>query len=219
MELGKKFSYDKEKYKFRNEIELMFQTYNLEFVHKWEKCDFGRLTFDTDQSTVLHKKFYNQVRESNFLNIYSKFIEEVILPHFGEDILYQKVPTFRNQVPNNISVAEFHKDKTYSHSPYEVNVFLPITVAKDTSTIWVESVEDKGDYRPMNAEYGEYYIWNGSNLKHGNRVNTTDMTRFSVDFRILPYKNYSEDNIKETVTKKMELKLGKYFELMRYDNG
>ena len=67
--LGSKFSFDKEKYKFRNEIEGMFQTYNLEFIHKWEKCDFGRLTFDTDQSTSLHKRFYNQVRESNFLNI------------------------------------------------------------------------------------------------------------------------------------------------------
>ena len=84
--LGSKFSFDKEKYKFRNEIEGMFQTYNLEFIHKWEKCDFGRLTFDTDQSTSLHKRFYNQVRESNFLNIYNKFVQDVILPQFKEDI-------------------------------------------------------------------------------------------------------------------------------------
>ena len=104
-----------------------------------------------------------------------------MLPKFGEDILYQKIPTFRAQVPNNISVAEFHKDKSYSHNPREVNVFLPITIAKDTSTIWVESQEDLGDYKPMNAEYGEYYIWNGSNFKHGNKINDTGMTRFSVE--------------------------------------
>ncbi len=166
----------------------------------------------------MHKRFYSKVRESNFLNVYTKFLEEQILPLFKEDILYQKIPTFRAQVPNNISVAEFHKDKSYSHSPYEVNIFLPITPAKDSSTIWVESKENLGDYKPMNAEYGEYYIWNGSNLKHGNKINTTGMTRFSVDFRILPYNLYREDDIKETVTTKTKLKLGSYFELMRHSN-
>ncbi len=45
------------------------------------------------------------------------------------------------------------------------------------------------------------------------------MTRFSVDFRILPYKDYSEDEIKETVTTKTQLKLGSYFELMEYQNA
>ena len=42
MELGKKFSFDKEKYKFRFEIEEMFQSYNLEYVHKWEDCNFKK---------------------------------------------------------------------------------------------------------------------------------------------------------------------------------
>tara|TARA_B100001559_G_scaffold56761_1_gene45391 strand:- start:2234 stop:2890 length:657 start_codon:yes stop_codon:yes gene_type:complete len=216
--LGTKFSFDKEKYKFRNEIEKIFQNNNLEYIHEWEDCNFGKLTFSTDQSTKIHKKYYEQVKETNFLNIYNKFVKEIIFPHFKKDILYQRFPTFRVQVPNNISVAEFHKDKTYSHSPHEVNIFLPITEAKDTSTIWVESVENKGDYKPMNADYGEYYVWNGSNLTHGNKINITSMTRFSVDFRILPYEKYNECDIKETVTKKMELKLGKYFELLRYSN-
>ena len=161
MELGKKFSFDKEKYKFRFEIEDMFQSCNLENIHEWQDCNFERLTFNTDQRTKLHKNFYGKVRESNFLNVYHYFLKEEILPMFKEDILYQKIPTFRVQVPNNISVAEFHKD---------------------------------------------------------NKINTTGMTRFSVDFRILPYNLYREDDIKETVTTKTKLKLGSYFELMRYDN-
>jgi len=218
MELGKKFTFDREEYKFRSEVEGMFQTNDLEHIHEVEDCSFGILSFATDQRTKLHKTFYSQVRESNFLNVYHKFLKEVILPKFNQDILYQKIPTFRAQVPNNISVAEFHKDKSYSHSPHEVNIFLPLTPAKDTSTIWVESEEDLGDYSPMNADYGEYYIWNGSNLKHGNKINTTGMTRFSIDFRILPYKNYDDSDIKETVTTKTKLTLGDYFELMRYDN-
>ena len=144
----------------------------------------------------------------------TKFLKDVILPHFNEDLLYQKIPTFRIQIPNNISVAEFHNDKSYSHSPHEVNIFLPITEAKETYTIWSESQENLGDYSPMNAEYGEYYIWDGANLKHGNKINESDISRFSVDFRVLPYSKYDENNMQETITTKIKLKLGSYFDLM-----
>ena len=216
MALKEKKSYDILKYQFKQELEKIFNTKNLDQIHNEQECDFGILTFENDQRTKFHKIFYDQIRESHFLTIYNSFVKEVILPQFEQDILYQKIPTFRIQVPNNISVAEFHKDKTYSHSPHEVNIFLPITSAKDTYTIWVESVEDLGDYEPMESDYGEYYLWDGANLTHGNKTNTYDLTRISVDFRILPYKNYSEDDIKETVTTKTKLKLGSYFNLMEY---
>ena len=39
------------------------------------------------------------------------FIQKVIKPRFGEEIVYQKIPTFRVHLPNNVSVGEFHKDK------------------------------------------------------------------------------------------------------------
>jgi hypothetical protein len=142
-------------------------------------------------------------------------VREIILPMFDEDILYQKIPTFRIQVPNNLGVAEFHKDKTYSHSPEEINIFLPLTEAEGNNTIWVESEEDKGDFEPMNARYGEYYIWDGANLNHGNRINDTGNTRISVDFRILPLSKFDDNNIKETITMKTKMTIGGYFEILR----
>tara|TARA_A100001201_G_C4067667_1_gene194724 strand:+ start:167 stop:826 length:660 start_codon:yes stop_codon:yes gene_type:complete len=213
-----KQSYDVNKYSFRHEIEQMFGTSELEKIHKIEECDFGVLNMETDQTTKLHKNFYKKVRESNFLEEYKKFLREVILPQFNEPLLYQKIPTFRVQVPNNLSVAEFHNDKSYSHSPEEVNIFLPITDAKETYTIWAESEENLADYSPMNAEYGEYYIWDGANLKHGNKINQSDVSRFSVDFRVMPYSKYDDTNVKETVTTKTKLKLGSYFELMEVND-
>ena len=213
-----KQSYDVNKYSFRHEIEQMFGTSELEKIHKIEECDFGVLNMETDQTTKLHKNFYKKVRESNFLEEYKKFLREVILPQFNEPLLYQKIPTFRVQVPNNLSVAEFHNDKSYSHSTEEVNIFLPITDAKETYTIWAESEENLADYSPMNAEYGEYYIWDGANLKHGNKINQSDVSRFSVDFRVMPYSKYDDTNVKETVTTKTKLKLGSYFELMEVDD-
>jgi len=214
MHQKERYSYNLDEYNFRHEIEKMFGTDQLERIHEIEDCDFGILDMETDQTTYLHKKFYEKVEETNFLNDYKKFIKDVILPHFNEDLLYQKIPTFRIQVPDNISVAEFHNDKSYSHSPDEVNIFLPITEAKETYTIWSESQENLGDYSPMNAEYGEYYIWDGANLKHGNKINESNISRFSVDFRVLPYSKYDENNMQETITTKIKLKLGSYFELM-----
>ena len=214
MHQKEKYSYNLDEYNFRHEIEKMFGTDQLERIHEIEDCDFGILDMETDQTTYLHKKFYEKVEETNFLNDYKKFLKDVILPHFNEDLLYQKIPTFRIQVPDNISVAEFHNDKSYSHSPDEVNIFLPITEAKETYTIWSESQENLGDYSPMNAEYGEYYIWDGANLKHGNKINESNISRFSVDFRVLPYSKYDENNMQETITTKIKLKLGSYFDLM-----
>ena len=214
MHLKEKYSYNLDEYNFRQEIEKMFGTNQLERIHEIEDCDFGILDMETDQTTYLHKKFYEKVEQTNFLDDYKKFLKDVILPHFNEDLLYQKIPTFRIQVPDNISVAEFHNDKSYSHSPDEVNIFLPITEAKETYTIWSESQENLGDYSPMNAEYGEYYIWDGANLKHGNKMNESNISRFSVDFRVLPFSKYDENNMQETITTKIKLKLGSYFELM-----
>ena len=214
MHQKERYSYNLDEYNFRHEIEKMFGTDQLERIHEIEDCDFGILDMETDQTTYLHKKFYEKVGETNFLDDYKKFIKDVILPHFNEDLLYQKIPTFRIQVPDNISVAEFHNDKSYSHSPDEVNIFLPITEAKETYTIWSESQENLGDYSPMNAEYGEYYIWDGANLKHGNKINESNISRFSVDFRVLPFSKYDENNMQETITTKIKLKMGSYFELM-----
>ena len=214
MHRKEKYSYNLDEYNFRQEIEKMFGTHQLERIHEIEDCDFGILDMETDQTTYLHKKFYEKVEETNFLNDYKKFLKDVILPHFNEDLLYQKIPTFRIQVPDNISVAEFHNDKSYSHSPDEVNIFLPITEAKETYTIWSESQENLADYSPMNAEYGEYYIWDGANLKHGNKINESNISRFSVDFRVLPFSKYDENNMQETITTKIKLKLGSYFDLM-----
>jgi ectoine hydroxylase-related dioxygenase (phytanoyl-CoA dioxygenase family) len=214
MHRKEKYSYNLDEYNFRQEIEKMFGTNQLERIHEIEDCDFGILDMETDQTTYLHKKFYEKVEQTNFLDDYKKFLKDVILPHFNEDLLYQKIPTFRIQVPDNISVAEFHNDKSYSHSPDEVNIFLPITEAKETYTIWSESQENLADYSPMNAEYGEYYIWDGANLKHGNKINESNISRFSVDFRVLPFSKYDENNMQETITTKIKLKLGSYFELM-----
>ena len=89
-------------------------------------------------------------------------------------------------------------------------MFIPMTKASGNNTIWVESKEDKGDYSPMNTDLGEFVKWDGANLRHGNKVNDTNKTRVSFDFRVMPLSKY-KDNERESVSVKTKMKIGEYF--------
>jgi ectoine hydroxylase-related dioxygenase (phytanoyl-CoA dioxygenase family) len=102
-----------------------------------------------------------------------------------DEIIYQKIPTFRVHLKDNQAVGEWHRDRDYNHGKSEVNIWLPFTDAYDTNTIWIESEEDKNDFKPYNVSYGEVLVFNGANLIHGNKTNIEHDTRVSVDFRIV----------------------------------
>lgn len=173
---------------------------------------------EKDQSTMYHKKFYEWARSNEFVSMYDQFISEVIRPLYDEQIVYQAVPTFRVAYPNNIAVGEFHKDKHYRNGEWatkvnEDNFFLPFTDAYDTNTIWVESEEDKGDFTPINCNYGECVQWDGCNLTHGNKINLTDKARVSVDFRVIRYSKYIPSET-ESINTKIKFQIGGYYKLL-----
>src|SRR5947199_244560 len=82
-------------------------------------------------------------------------------PYYGEAIAYQRVPTFRVQVPGNLSVGEFHRDKDYNHTEQEINWWVPLTPAYESNTVWLETEPDKGDYFPCAMEPGEILVFSG----------------------------------------------------------
>ena len=193
-----KNNFDTGEYQFKEQIEKLFGVGDLPNIHTTWRSDYELLSghgcgFRGDQSTIYHKTFYDEAeKKTNFYNIYEQFVESEIKPLFDEPIIYQKIPTFRVHLPNNTGVSEYHRDRDFNHSIHEMNVFLPMTQAKDTNTIWRESKEGKGDLSPMQAEYGDYYIWDGANLLHGNKLNDTNKTRISVDFRVMKASRYEE---------------------------
>jgi ectoine hydroxylase-related dioxygenase (phytanoyl-CoA dioxygenase family) len=204
-------NYNTDKFNFRNIIESILETDNLEKIHLIQ--DYKLFVKGTDQSTVWHRKYYDNL--DKFLPLYNEFIKDVVKPTFGEDIVYQKIPTFRTQLVNNLGVFEFHRDRDYSHNEEERNFFLPFTDAYSTNTIWVESEEDKADYSPMNTLYGQVVKWNGNSLMHGNKQNNTLNTRVSVDFRCIPLSKYSEEEGAAAIYSKMKFKVGDYYEVTK----
>lgn len=168
-------------------------------------------TVHTDQHTIYHKRYYEQFKESAFVSIYESFLRCYIAEIIGEPFLYQTIPNLRIQAPKSIGVGEFHRDRDYSHSPKEINIFLPITNAFGNATIWTETSPGLEDFIPLNCPAGGFYVWNGSNLLHGNKINDTSESRVSIDFRILPKRFYNDSNIKKSVTNGTSMDLGGYW--------
>ena len=209
--------YNTSKYSFKNIVSDWFSVTELSKLHEIEQYEhFER---ETDQSTIWHKSFYKRIRsEKSFDDIYTQFLTDVIKPRYNEEIVYQKIPTFRVHLPGNVSVGEFHKDKHYRNVDWaekvkETNYYLPLTKAYGTNTIWAESEEDKGDFKPFDSEYGECIEWDASNLKHGNKDNMTSNTRVSFDFRVIPKSRYLESS-HLTINTKIPFGIGGYYEVI-----
>ena len=218
-----KIAYDTRTYQFLDIIQYWFEDEGilpmsgLPNLHLESTYDlFER---ENDQSTIWHKCFYERIRkDDSFNDSYTDFLHDIIKPRFGEEIVYQKIPTFRFHLPGNISVGEFHKDKHYRNEDWadkvqELNYFVPLTKAYGTNTIWAETEEDLGDYQEIKANYGECVEWSATKLTHGNKQNITTKTRVSFDFRVIPKSRYIESN-HLTINTKIPFGIGGYYEVL-----
>lgn len=201
-------SYDKKEYPFREIVCEMLEVESLESLHLQDKYEL--LTRDKDQSTDWHKKYYSKFEEY-FQPTYLKFVKELKDRFEYTEIIYQAIPTFRVQLADgNLGVGEWHKDKAYNHGVTEVNFWLPFVDTNPLNTIWMESKEDRGDYRPYTVEYGEVLVFSGANLYHGNKNNTSNETRVSVDFRLVDPTRFIP-NEAGSINTKTKFDIGGYF--------
>ena len=215
--------YDTDKYPFKTIVEDWFHSYHLLPLSGLPRLHIEKSyeLFDRehDQSTEWHSVFYKMIRKYNYFNdVYTSFLKNIIKPRFGEEIVYQKIPTFRVHLPGNVSVGEFHKDKHYRNVEWaekvkELNYYIPLTKAYGTNTIWAETEEDKGDYKPIECDYGDCVEWDASNLTHGNKLNKTSLTRVSFDFRVIPKSRYMGSN-HLSINTETSFDIGGYYEVL-----
>jgi hypothetical protein len=213
----KKFNYDFKKYSFHDTVGGIFGVKNLANLHL-ERCDLVpdyKLEFDNESKTDAHKIFYQNLDliKSDF----NQFVENEVSLHFDENFVYQKLPTFRIQWPDDQAIHYWHydADEDHMHPDWEINFQLAITDMFDTNSTWVESVPGLKDFHPMEMKYGEYVVFDGNRCLHGNKTNTTGKTRVSFDFRVIPFSRYTPEKYKEVLsaTKKNRFLVGDYYEL------
>jgi hypothetical protein len=219
-----KFIYNTKIYDFRSIIEELYSFKELNLIHNNipNNISYDKLfEVGKDSSTIFHDIFYKKLNngweELNYL--YDEFLRKEILNILNlntTEVIVQKHPTFRVQLPNNIAVGDYHKDKDYNHPSGEINFVLALTDMFGTNTVWCESEENKKDYHPFpRLSYGEYIKFDGNNLNHGNVINKTGFTRISIDFRILPKKFYNIKHNKKSMTTNTNFILGEYYKILK----
>ena len=67
----------------------------------------------------------------------------------------------------------------------------------------------------MNCEVGEFVEWDGANTMHGNKTNTTGVSRVSIDFRIISVEDFNKMSIKKSsITNNVKFDTDNYWKEM-----
>jgi len=184
-----------------------------------------------DRESELVTSFYNEMNINyTFLNEYLNFIKSDIKPLFPDEtyLVVQKMPNIRFHLPNctNIGKREsdsyldtigVHTDREFGHNTNELNVILPITKMFDTNSIFYEenpdSSQDVHTFNSVLLNENEFGIHQFNKCRHYNKINNTNVTRASFDFRIIPYSKFNSEEI-QSATKNIKFDLGDYYMLV-----
>lgn len=116
--------------------------------------------------------------------LYVGFVAEVLGPLVGGVRSFQRPPTFRFHYSQRGSSA-FHRDRDYGVKPGRLNAWVPLTPVWGDNSLWIESEEGCENYSPVELEVGQCLVFDGANLRHGSRWNSTSSTRVSFDLRFI----------------------------------
>jgi len=129
-----------------------------------------------------------------YSKLYLKLLQELILPYINDPrgICFQRDPTFRCHIAGDpLPTGRVHCDADYGHSTAEINFWIPFSsTVYGSNSIYCESAPGAGDYNSFDMEYGEIMCFWGSQCNHYTVPNTSNVTRISVDFRVLPRSLY-----------------------------
>lgn len=172
--------YDTGKYDFRGWVSQVLRWDQLERLHQRPDMKDYHYTELVPQIEVCR----NALEKAYPLcePLYARFVHDVIGAHFGGIKAYQKPPSFRIHYSGRGS-SSFHRDRDYGVPDGRLNAWVPLTPVWGTNSIWIESEEGKEDFLPVELNHGEILIFDGANLLHGSRWNSTDTTRVSFDLR------------------------------------
>lgn len=151
-----------------------YRGYGTEWIKRW-KSDF-------------------QYSHKQFKEFYLALLKEVVLSYVNDPggICFQRDPTFRCHIAGDPQpTGRVHCDSDYGHSSAEINFWLPISsVVSGANTLYCESAPGVGDYTSFDYSYGDLVSFWGSQCNHYTVPNTTNVTRVSLDFRVLPRSLY-----------------------------
>ena len=216
--IEKVFDYSVQTYPFVRLISDLFEIEDLSEIHSLllKQENFFEKP-GSDSATILHTRFYDRMRSgwSEFESVYRDFVFNVASNHVAHngEFVFQKWPSFRVHLPNNVAVGGWHTDGDYNHPKGEVNFILPVTRMYESNSVIVESLPGKKDFHQIEMSPGQFLRFNGNSCLHGNLPNRTGKSRVSFDLRILDYKLYDESHNLMSLSSNKKFVIGDYYEL------
>lgn len=217
------FSFDETKYPFYNTLVKIFNFSPLNKIHTFHDIS-EQILFENDTATFFHKTYYKSPYYPEVIDIYKNFVQKEVLPLFNQsDFIIQKEPSFRIHLPNNTALGKkttdkdeivgIHCDGDYGHPAEEINFMLSITGQEGTNSVYTESEPNKGDFSSVHIERGQFVSFYGNKCRHYNVKNTTDSTRISFDFRVIPKSVYKENGA-TAIHSNRKFTVGEYYSEM-----
>lgn len=162
------------------------------------------ITNDVERYRQMAFSFF---RTESFQAMFREFGADLIDRYYGGEGMIQRTPTVRIQLPGSM-LTSYHTDGWYGHGVEARSFWLPLTKVRTGNTLYMaRTVEEsqKGTQKilssqaslddinsiarvlcdPFEGDFGEFLTFS-SDMLHGCEHNTTEDTRFSFDFRIVP---------------------------------
>ncbi len=225
--------YYKTKYKSFVYLENIHNILNTNDISEKDKNYYKSIPIfgKTDRNSVFVRDFYNFIdTDYIFLYEYINFIQNVIKPLFPLEnkLVVQKTPNIRFHLPGCSNIGKrdtdkymdiigLHYDGEFGHPEEEINIILPITDMFDTNSIYYEehpnSMIDVYHYLSMNLKKNNFFMGYLNKCNHYNKINNTEQTRVSLDFRIIPYSKFKKSN-NISATSNVKFDIGNYYMLI-----
>jgi hypothetical protein len=216
------YTYNPGQYQF---VDILKKIYNVEILSMLanDKINNQVVDFYTDSQKTEILQFYNSSLFQNFVDEYIRFLKNEIPNVFPNEkfIIYQSKPTYRIHEKNNLSVGEWHRDSqdNYFHYLNTINFYLPFTDLNESNTIWMcKNIQDNTNtnIEPILLKNNEFTSNYFAGVLHGNKINNSEFTRISIDFRIIPGSLYDETKMTNTSSSNRKLKIGDYYSIMNF---
>jgi len=165
---------------------------NLSEIHKYIK---------NNEINNLRLSAFNQINKKNWITTIKEIAFTKLKENLGPDLLIQSKINLSIQMPNDeSSILPAHSDSWSSDTPFQLNLWIPLTNAYDTNSMFVYNPNysirifkkinqnrntkikkpNKTDF--IKLKLGEFVLFNPACL-HGNIKNTTKSTRVSLNVR------------------------------------
>jgi hypothetical protein len=222
--------YNPDIYDFQSIVRRIFGVDDLQQTHTLRPPVEEQITFDEDTKTWFHRAYYSSPHYPELIALYDRFVREVVLPLYPDAAHAVQVdPSFRIHLPNNTALGKreddagdmvgLHCDADYNHQPGEINFILPLTPMFGTNSLYVESNPGEGDFHSAEVPLGELFCFYGNKCRHSNRRNDTGVSRLSLDFRVIPIKDYDPEWSSVSIHGKRPLTLGGYFKEVKWSSS